>query len=312
MKTNNKFRLTTRCAVLASALILPTIAGSTPSLAAVNVVATLPELADITRQVGGSKVSVYSIAKPNRDYHQIEARPSDVQRVARAQMIVTSGTTLELWMPALLNAAGNKRLNRGGAGYVSAVQGIPLQDIPTTQITGASGDIHADGNPHFFYDPIYGKFIARNIVKALVRLDAANATYYRANYVKFNAEIDRRMVGWKKELAPYAGRPVVTYHENYVYFLRRFGLREYGHLEPKPGIPPSASHINALMKSMKRDNVKAVVIESIYSTRFADLIQRQTGVKYSVAPYSIGALGTTNYFQLIDKMVDSFKKTLSQ
>lgn len=310
MTTKNKTMSLLRCALALLAATPGLSAGR--AQAAINVVATVPELAEITRQVGGKNVSVYSIARPNRDYHRVDALPSDVQRVARAKLIVAGGMDLELWMTALLNAAANRNLNRGGSGYVDASQGVRRLEIPTSQITGASGDIHVEGNPHIWYDPIYGKFIARNVLRGLLRVDPAHAADYRANYVRFNAEIDRRMTGWKAALAPYAGRPVVTYHKNYAYFLRRFGLREYGNLEPKPGIPPSAGHVSALISSMKRDGVRAVVVESIYPTRWANLIQRQAGIKYVVAPYSVGALGTRDYFSFMDLMVSRFKQALSQ
>ncbi len=308
MKLN--FKSPARLAVLACALALPLVT-STRARAAVNVVATLPELGAITREVGGSHVSVYVVARANRDYHQIDPRPSDVSRVANAKLVVRTGMQFELWMDALSNATGNATLTNGGANVVNASAGIRRLDVPSTQISGASGDIHVDGNPHFFYDPIYAKFIARNVLRGLLRVDAKNASSYRANYTRFNAQIDRRMAGWKASLAPFAGRSVVTYHENYAYFFRRFGLREYGHLEPKPGVPPSAGHINALIQAMKRDNVKAVVIESIYSTRYADLIRRQTGARVVVAPYSISGSGANSYFELIDKIVGSFRQALS-
>lgn len=278
--------------------------------AAISVVATLPELGAITKEVGGSNVSVYTIARVNRDYHTIEARPSDVMRVSQAKLLVKTGMQFESWITALTNATGNRSLMAGGANVVNASAGIRRLDVPTTQISGASGDIHVDGNPHFYYDPVYAKFIARNVLKGLLRVDAKNAAEYRANYVRFNAQIDARMKTWTRQLAPFRGKNVVTYHENYAYFLRRFGLREYGHLEARPGIPPSAGHVSQLIASMKRDGVKAVVIESIYPTRFADLVQRQTGAKYVVAPYSVGSLGTTSYFNFMDKLVASFRSAL--
>ncbi len=303
-------RIFSKNLILAGAALL--VGSVAQAQAAISVVATIPELAAITREVGGAKVSVYTIAKANRDYHQIEPRPSDVSRVSQAKLLVRTGMQFEMWMDALANATGNQNLMGNGAAVVNAGAGIRRLDVPTTQISGASGDIHIDGNPHFYYDPIYAKFVARNILKGLIRVDAKNANAYRANYLRFNAEIDARMVGWKRGLAPFAGKSVVTYHENYAYFLRRFGLREFGHLEAKPGIPPSAGHIRALIANMKKSNVRAVAIESIYPTRFGDLISRQTGAKYVVAPYSVGSLGTTNYFNFMDKMVASFRTALAQ
>lgn len=280
--------------------------------AATDIVASLPELAAIAREVGGNKVSVTSIAQPNTDYHTAEARPSLVQKIAKADLVVRSGLGLDMWMDAMMNAAGNSKLNRGGAGYVEAGEGIPTLDKPNESITGASGDVHPDGNPHYFYDPIYAKYVGRNIVKGLIRVDGGNADYYRGQLADFYKQIDAKMVGWKHELAPFAGKSLVTYHEDYEYFTRRFGLVLYGTLEPKPGIPPSAAHVNHLMQGMKADGVKAVLIESIFPTKFPDLLSRQLGVKYVVAPYSVGAMGTKTYFDLIDMLVDKAKQALSQ
>ena len=280
--------------------------------AAVDVVASLPELAAIAKEVGGNKVSVSSIAQPNTDYHRIEPRPSTVQKVSQAELVVRSGLGLDGWMDALMNAAGNSKLNKGGAGYVNASDDVPVLEKPNSSITGASGDVHPDGNPHYFYDPIYAKFVGRNIVKGLIRVDDKNADYYRDQLADFYKDIDRRMDGWKKEMAPYAGKSVVTYHEDYEYFLRRFGLSLYGTLEPKPGIPPSAAHVNNLMSGMKKDGVKAVVIESIFPTKYPDLLGRTLGVKYIVSPYSVGTMGTKTYFDLIDMMVDKTKEALRQ
>jgi zinc/manganese transport system substrate-binding protein len=295
-------------ALACAALLLAKI----PAQANADVVVSIPELGAITRELGGAKVSVYSIAKPNQDYHRVEPRPSDVARLSRANLVVRNGLGLDPWFDALVNATGQRRLRPGGAAHVDASVGVPRIEIPNEQISGASGDVHPDGNPHFLYDPIYAKFAARNIVRGLIRVDAANAGIYRANYVKFNREIDDRMKNWRRTLAPYAGRSVVTYHRNYNYFLRRFGLRQYGTLEPKPGIPPSAGHVRQLVTGMKRDGVKALLIESIYPTRFPRLVSQQLGVKYVVAPFSVSTMNDGAYFNLIDTLVDRTRQAVSQ
>jgi zinc/manganese transport system substrate-binding protein len=275
--------------------------------AKVNVVAATPELADIAKQVGGDRVSVYSIAKPNQDYHMIEPRPSDVSKISRADLVVRVGLDLDMWLDALTNAAANPRVNRGGAGFVDCSVGIAKLEVPREQVTGASGDIHVYGNPHYFYDPENGKIIARNILQGLERVDSAGVSVYRSNYDRFAAAIDRRMAGWQAELKPYKGRQVVIYHASAIYFLRRFGLREFGTLEVKPGIPPSASHVRDLVAGMKAEKVRAMVIESIYPHQFPDLIKRETGASYQVVPYSVGSMGTRSYFDLIDKWVQGYK-----
>lgn len=278
--------------------------------AAIDIVAATPELADIAKQVGGDKVSVYSIGKPDHDYHMIEPRPSDVSRIARAEMIVRVGMDLDLWLDALINAAGNPRVRKGAPGYVDASVGIRKLEVPREQITGASGDIHVYGNPHYFYDPENGKIIAHNILEGLIRVSPAGKSYFERNYERFARDIDSRLDKWQKALAPYKGKRVVTYHKSAVYFLRRFGLKDFGQLEPKPGIPPSASHVSDLIRRMKAEHVTAMAIESIYPRRFPDLIQRETGVKYVVVPYSVGSLGTKSYQDLIDMWVTRYKDAL--
>jgi len=289
-------------ALLAASLAAPGLA--------LQVVAATPELADIARQVGGSKVSVHSVARPDQDYHLVEARPSDVARVARADLVVGVGMDLDLWMDALLNAAGNRQVNRGGPGYVDASVGITKLEVPSEQITGASGDIHVYGNPHYFYDPEQAKVIARNVQWGLERVDPAGGSTYLSNCERFAAEVDRMMAGWAKLLAPYRGRPVVTYHKSAAYFLRRFGLREFDTLEPKPGIPPSAAHLHQLIARMKSERVTAMVVDSIYSRRFPEMVARETGARYVITPYSAGSLGTKGYLGMIDLMVHRYLEAL--
>jgi len=301
---------TTITRALGAALVFGTLAVSKPALAATDIIASIPELGAIAKAVGGDEVSVYSIAKPNQDYHSIEPRPSDVARISKADLIVRSGRSLDMWMDSLMNAAGNSRLNRGGAGYVDASQNIPIIELPDGSISGASGDVHPEGNPHYYYDPIYAKFVAQNVLRGLVRVDAKNADTYRANFLSFNKAIDAKMVGWNQTLSPFAGKPIVTYHRSFNYFLRRFGIRQYGTLEPKPGIPPTAKHIAGLIANIKRDKVRGILVESIYPKRFADLVSRETGAKYELAPYSVTTLTEAGYFGLIDSLVNKTKSTL--
>lgn len=286
------------------------LAGLVPAHAALDVVAATPELASITREVGGSLVSTYSIAKPNQDYHMIDPKPSDVSRVAKAELIVRVGLDLDLWFDALINSSGNRKVARGGAGYVDASVGVKRLEVPHEQITGASGDIHVYGNPHYFYDPLSAKFVAYNICVGLDRVSPANAGTFNANYKQFCAEIDKRMVGWSKELAPLKGRQVVIYHKSAAYFLHRFQLAEFGTLEVKPGIPPSAAHVQNLISRMKGAGVRAVVVESVYPRQFPDMVVRETKATLGITPYSVGSLGTKDYFDLISMWVRVYRQAL--
>jgi len=296
----------------ALAVVVALAAGlcATSAFAAIDVVAATPELADIVKQVGGDRVSVYSIAKPNQDYHVIDPRPSDVSRIARAELVVRIGMDLDMWLDSLLNAASNPKVRRGAAGYVDASVGIAKLEVPKEQVSGASGDIHVYGNPHYFYDPENGATIARNVLQGLARVSPGGRAEFQDNYERFVKELNRRTTEWQRELAPYKGKPVVTYHQSAIYFVRRFGLKSFGTLEVKPGIPPSASHISNLIRRMKDDKVTAVAVESIYPKRFPDLIKRETGADYVVVPYSVGSLGTKSYIDMIDKWVSRYKEAL--
>jgi ABC-type Zn uptake system ZnuABC Zn-binding protein ZnuA len=291
---------------VASALV----AGARPSRAAVEVVTTTPELAAISKEVGGNLVHVTSLAKPDQDYHKVEAKPTDVVKVKNADVFVRIGLDMDMWADSVLNAARNPKVQSGGAGYVDAGRLIKKMEVPTANISGASGDIHVYGNPHYWLDPGNAKVVAYEVDLALRGVDPKNAATYDANYGRFSKEIDQRLRGWKQTLAPYQGKPIVAYHDEWVYFLSRFGLRAFGYLEPKPGIPPSGSHVNNLIGAMKQNGVKAVVVPSIYPTRFADLVAKENGGTVAVVPYSVGSLGTTDYFGYVDAIVNGFQKAL--
>ncbi|NLC58861.1 MAG: zinc ABC transporter substrate-binding protein [Armatimonadetes bacterium] len=292
-------------AALAFALLA---APAVAARAALEVVATIPELAAIAREVGGAKVRVTSIAQPNQDYHRVEARPSDVARLSKADLFVRVGMDFDQWADALLGAARNKRVSPGGPGYVDASARIKRLEVPTERISGASGDIHAQGNPHYYYDPGCGKVIAHNILLGLRRVSPGDAATFDANYQRFVAAIDAAMPRWQRAMAACKGTPVVTYHKNWVYFMNRFGVREFATLEPKPGIPPSPAYLRRLIDSMKREKVKAMVVETIYPKRFPEFVARETGARLEWAPYSIGVLGTQDYLSFVDRIVQAFQR----
>lgn len=290
---------------------LTVLVGSlSPAMGALRVVATTPELASIARSVGGGNVSVVSLSKPGQDYHKIEARPSFVTQVAQAAIVIRIGLDLDVWMDALLNAAHNTRVAKGGVGYVDASTMIRKLDLPKGRVTGASGDIHVLGNPHFWLDPGNGKVIAYEILLALRRVDAKNAPSYDSNYKRFVSDIDKRIVHWESQMKPLKNRPVVAYHAEWVYFYKRFGLRAFGYLEPKPGIPPSAGHLSRLINRMKSAHVTTIIVPDIYPMRFPEMVAKETNALIARVPYSVGSMGTDGYIDYIDKIVSSIIKTL--
>lgn len=276
--------------------------------AELDVVCSTPELAAIARAVGGDRVRVVSIAEPNQDYHRVEARPSDVARLSRADVFVRVGMDLDLWADALLGAARNRKVSPGGPGYVDASERIRRLEVPSERITGASGDIHPLGNPHYYYDPGCGKVIAHNILLGLRRVSPEDASAFDANYRRFVEEIDAAMPRWQRALAGCRDERVVTYHRNWAYFMNRFGIRLFDTLEPKPGIPPSPAHLSRLIDAMKRERVRAIVVETVYPKRFPEFVARETGARLAWAPYSVGVMGTRDYIGFIDRIVEAFRE----
>ena len=248
--------------------------------AKLNVVATLPDLAAIARDIGGDKVDVLCIGKPSEDPHFIQAKPSFVVGLNRADLLIEQGLELEIgWLPVLVNQTRNPRIQTGAPGHVVAAEGVPLLEVPTIPVTRAMGDVHPGGNPHFTIDPERGKIVAKNICEGLIRVAPKYADEFRANLDKLDKHIDASLAEAQKILAPYRGAKVVTYHKSLNYFEERFGLVEVNNVEPKPGIPPSPSHIAALIEQMKSEGVKVILMEPWHERRTPELVAQKTGAK---------------------------------
>ena len=285
-------------------ILLGLAAGILPALATVRVVTATQDFADITRRIGGMHVQVESLSRGDQDLHHVDPRPSFVTKLSNADMVVRIGMDLDLWMDSLLAAARNSKIHEGGPGYVDASVGIHRLEVPTEKLDPSKGDIHVYGNPHYWLDPENGKVIGLDILAGLKRVDPANAAAYQQGYATFAKAIDEHVAGWKKQMAPLVGANVVGYHTTWAYFSRRFGINVVGYIETKPGIPPSASHINDLIALMKRDHVRMVMTNSYYPMRFTDLLARETGATILVLPSSTGgAKGVNNYFALFDNII---------
>lgn len=296
-----------------AALLLGACLISTPALATVKVVAATPDLADIAKRVGGDRVSVVSIARANQDLHMIEPKPSDVLKIKKADLVVRVGMDLDLWMDALLNAAGNSRVNRGAKGYVDASVGIKKLEVPREQVTGASGDIHVYGNPHYWLDPLNGEVISANILQGLKRVAPTDAAYFEKNREVFVAELRTAFRRWEAKLKPYRGRKLVIYHDAWPYFVKRFDLKVLGCIEPKPGIPPTASHISALIDQIKAEKQPVVIADAAYyPDKAAKTISAKTGAPFVVIPSSVGgAKGVDSYLSLFDQIVTNLSNAFA-
>jgi zinc/manganese transport system substrate-binding protein len=272
--------------------------------AKIKVVATLPDFASLAREIGGDKIEVSAMAKPTEDPHFVDARPSFVVQLRDADVLIDGGAELELgWLPPLLQNARNPKLEIGKPGRVQASQGVRLMNVPAN-VTRAAGDVHALGNPHFMTDPIIAKTVALHIAQSFAAVDAPNAGFYDAHYKKFEATINAKLQEWGAAMLPFKGQSVVAYHDSWVYFAHRFGLNIDIFLEPKPGIPPSPSHLAEVIEKIKAQKIKAIIVEPFHDRKIAEKVASSTGAKVVDFAQYPGALpDTDSYVKLIDTLV---------
>jgi len=301
-------------ASLLIAAALP-LAGAPPARAAgpLNVIGTTEDLASLAHEVGGDKIKVESMARGYQDPHFVEAKPSFVLKLNKADLLIAVGRELEIgWLPPLINQARNAKLQPGGAGYLDASQSAHILEIPTGQITRAMGDVHPAGNPHYWLEPGNGRLIAQAIPKTLSELDPAHAAYFASRYADFDGRLAAAEKRWDAAMAPYKGAKIVTYHRSWPNFAERFGLNVIGYVEPKPGIPPSPSHTLDLIQEMKRQGVKIILVEPYFDLKTPNSVARETGAQVVVLAPSVGAeKEIVDYFKLfdydVDKLVAAFK-----
>lgn len=277
----------------------------------VNVVATTPDLASIAELIGGDAVDVKALAKPTEDAHFVDPKPSSIVTLNRADMLIDGGAELELgWLPALLQSARNPKIAAGAPGRVVASQGIRLLEIPTT-FDRSKGDVHALGNPHFLIDPVNARTVAGRIAAQLSQIDPANAAKYNANLKAFEARMDAKLAEWQKQLAPYAGAKIVTYHKDFPYLAARFKLDVVETLEPKPGIAPSPAHLAEVITTMKAKGAKVILVQPFQNRKTAETVARQTGATILDLAQQPGAVkGTATYFDMMDYIVTTIADAL--
>ena len=300
---------------LTTAVAIAMLGGSAvQARAGLKVITTTQDLAAIVSEVGGDKVSVDSLAKGYQDPHFVEAKPSFVLKLHAADLLVVVGRELEAgWLPPLITQSRNSKVQPGGSGYLDASLSAKILDIPTGQITRAMGDVHPQGNPHYWLDPTNGRRIAQAVQNKLTELDRASAAYFAQRYAEFDRKLGEAEKRWTSAMAPYKGLKVVTYHRSWPNFADAFGLDVVGYVEPKPGIPPSPSHTLDLMQEMKRQNVKLIVIEPYFDSKTPNAIARETGAQVVVlAPSVGGARDVTDYFQLFDYNINLVVSAIKQ
>ena len=288
--------------------------GGTNAFAAINIVTTTQDLESLAREIGGTKVSVESLAKGYQDPHFVEAKPSFILKLHSADLLIAVGRELEIgWLPPLINQARNSRIQPTGDRYLDASQTAKILEIPSGQITRAMGDVHPSGNPHYWLSPDNGRRIAQLIQKKLSEISPADASYFAERYADFDRRLAEAEKRWQAAMAPYKGAKVVTYHRSWPNFTDAFGLDVIGYVEPKPGIPPSPSHTLELIQEMKRQNVKIVIMEPYFDRKTPDAIARETGAQVIVMAPSVGGeKEVTDYFKLFDYDVNLLVNAIKQ
>ncbi len=283
-----------------------TLTLASPAFAGLNVVATLPWIGSIAREIGKDKITVTTLIKPSQDPHYVEAKPSMILAGRKADIIMYNGLDLEIgYLPLILEASKNARIMPGRSGnfdcskFISAIE-------KQANVERSMGDVHPLGNPHYHYSAVSINRVAEGMANALAGLDRANADFYRANYKSFAARFNEKQKQWKA--LNLKGKRYVAYHKLFGYLANDYGFQVIDYMEPKPGIPPSAAHIEKLIEEMRSNKPSGILVTSSHGLREAESLGAKTGVKVIVLPQDVGAMpGTDDWFAFMDKVLAAFR-----
>ena len=287
--------------ILASAFFC-LLAAAGPATAAVRVVSSIQDFASIADAVGGKRVETFALSRGYQDPHFVEPKPSFILKLSRADLLIVAGLELEVgYLPPLLDQSRNGRIRPGSPGYLDASIGCDILERPTGVVTRAMGDVHPFGNPHYWLDPDNGRVIARAITAKLSAIDPPGASEYRSNLAAFETKLAEAEKRWEAVLAPYAGTELVTYHNSWPNFLKRFKLVAAGYIEPKPGIPPSPSHTVELVNLMTARKIPVVLMEPYFDERTPRSVAQKTGATLVRFIPSVGGVPEAkDYISLFD------------
>lgn len=296
---------------IVSSLILASVA---PAEAKLRVISTLQDFASITDMIGGTYVETDSLAKGYQDPHFVDAKPSLILKLSRADLLIVAGLELEIgYVPPMLDQSRNSKIHPSGPGYLDVSIGCEILQRPTTQVTRAMGDVHPYGNPHYWTDPANGRIIARAIANKLSELDPTHAADYAKNLAAFEARLAEKDKEWLAKMAPYAGSKIVTFHDSWPNFAKHFKLVVAGHIEPKPGIPPSPSHTLEIINLIETSKIRAILVEPYFDLKTPKFIAEKTGAVVVSAYPSVGGIPEIkDYFALFDTDVDALAKAMGR
>lgn len=274
--------------------------------AALQIVTTTPDLAAIAREVGGERVEVKAIARGDQDPHYLEAKPSYMSLVNKADLLIYNGLELEVgWLPLLVQGGRNPAVLPGKPGNLDASAGISALEIPTGEVDRSQGDIHPQGNPHYTLDPRNGLVVARTIAARLQALDPAGAGIYAGHLQQFEQDLQQRIAGWESRAGDLRGRRVVAYHKNLEYLAHWLGLVVAGYIEDKPGVPPSPRHLAELVEQMKGEGMQVVLYANFQDAAAPGRVAAQAQARAIALPISVGGeAGITTYAELFETILN--------
>lgn len=276
--------------------------------AKLRVISSLQDFASIAQSIGGDRVETFALAKGYQDPHFVDAKPSFVLQLSRADLLIVAGLELEIgYLPPLIDQSRNDKIHPGNPGYLDASVGCNILQRPTTQVTRAMGDVHPYGNPHYWTDPENGRVVARAIAARLSQLDPAGSATYQKNLAAFEARLTQKEAEWTAKMAPYAGTKIVTFHDSWPNFAKAFKLSIAGHVEPKPGIPPSPTHTLEIINLIQAQKIPVILVEPYFDRKTPDSIAGKTGTAVVTFYPSVGGTpAIKDYFTLFDTNIDAF------
>ena len=293
----------TRPVCVSGFLVLSLIA-TMPARAELRVFTCEPEWAALAEELGGEQVEASAAVTGLQDMHYIQARPSLIAQVRRADLVICTGAELEIgWLPLLLRQAGNARVQPGSSGFMAATDHAELLDVPAV-VDRALGDIHPYGNPHIQTDPRNIARVAEALTERMAELDPENADYYAERYADFSTRWAAAIERWTAQAAPLMGMPILTHHKSWVYMIDWLGLMEVGTLEPKPGVPPTTSHLAELLERLQTEDARIIVRSSYQNSRGSHWLADRAGIMADVIPHTVGSVeGADDLFGIFDVMI---------
>jgi zinc/manganese transport system substrate-binding protein len=302
--------------ISALAVVLAVVVASVPPTSVqaarkLRVVATIPDLKSLAEAVGGDLVEVDSLTRGTQNFHEAEVRPSMMLKLRRADAVIENGLGLDAWADVAIAGSNNSELMAGGRGRIDISRGIQVLEVPTTRVDRSMGDVHPQGNPHFSLDPGLAPIITQNIVDGFARIAPEHRAAFEENRNNFLAKLDARMTEWTRLMEPVKGSKVVVFHPVYIYFLTRFGLVQAAALEDRPGIPPSPQHLVTVIRQIKQERIKVILVEPWNDVKLANRVAEEAGAKAFVVASAVGAVkGADNYIAAIDFNVNTLATAL--